>query len=158
MMRIGVISDTHQNRLEPTAAARLADMFAGVDIILHAGDLTSLQVLDDLRAPQVLAVCGNMDGYLVKESLPARRVLKLEGFNIGLVHGWGSPSGLAQRVRQEFTDVDCVVFGHSHTPFNQKMGGMLMFNPGSASSGPRGSGTVGILTLDKDITGRILEI
>lgn len=158
MMRIGVLSDTHQNRLEPKTAGRLADLFAKVDIIMHAGDLTSLQVLDDLRAPQVLAVCGNMDGHLVKQSLPARRVLKFEGFNIGLMHGWGSPAGLADRVRQEFEDVDCVVFGHSHRPFNQKMGKVLMFNPGAASGGPRGGGTVGILTLDKDITGRILEI
>jgi len=158
MMRIGVISDTHMASLEPALARRLAQVFTGVDMILHAGDLTGLSVLDDLAAPQVMAVCGNMDGHVARQSLPEKRVIRVQGFSIGLIHGWGSPSGLAERVLSEFTGVDCVVFGHSHTPLNQMLGKVLMFNPGSVCGGRGASPSVGILTVDKEITGQILDL
>lgn len=158
MTRIGVLSDTHLRAAEPALTRALAQAFAGVDMILHAGDLTNLAVLDCLQAPLIHAVAGNMDGAEVANQLPRKLVVEVEGKRIGLIHGWGSPFGLAGRVRGEFDQVDCVVFGHSHRSLNAVTGRVLMFNPGSASGGFIGSGTVGILTVDKEVSGKIVTL
>jgi hypothetical protein len=127
-------------------------------MILHAGDLVSLRVLDLLDAPQVLAVCGNMDDSTVAMTLPRKLEVEVEGLHIGLIHGWGSPVGLAARVAGEFTGVDAVVFGHSHRPMNARQGGVLMFNPGSVGKGFIGSGTVGLITVDQGLSGQIIRL
>ena len=158
MIRIGVISDTHLSGYDQELAQRAARHFAGVDLILHAGDLTSLSVLDALEAPEVIAVCGNMDGPDVSANLPIKRVVSAGGFKIGLIHGWGSPMGLAGRVAGEFQGVDAVVFGHSHRPTNLQKQGILLFNPGSYAKGFQESGTAGILELDKEIRGRVFKL
>ena len=157
-MRIGVVSDTHMSRMEPAYEAALAERFAGVDMILHAGDLTGLAVLDGLVAPQVHAVCGNMDDYLVATSLPPKRTITVEGYRIGLIHGWGAPNGLEKRVLAEFEDVDCVVYGHSHRPYNHQHKGVLLFNPGTAQPGYRGGATLGILSVDNGLKGEIISL
>jgi len=158
MTRIGVISDTHLRGCDPELTQRLAGPFAGVDMILHAGDLVNLRVLDCLEAPVVIAVAGNMDDYTVIHELPAKRIVDVEGKRIGLIHGWGPPLGLAARVAAEFGGVDCVIFGHSHRPMNARKGGVLMFNPGSVGRGLIGSGTVGLLTVDQEIKGEIIKL
>ncbi len=158
MMRIGVISDTHMTGYDPALAQRAAEVFAGVEMILHAGDLTSLEVLDALQAPEVIAVAGNMDTHVVKANLPGRRVISAGGFKIGLIHGWGSPMGLPGRVLNEFPGVDAIVFGHSHRPTNLTKQGILLFNPGSYVKGFLGSGSVGILELGQEITGRVIKL
>jgi hypothetical protein len=158
MIRVGVISDTHLRSYNQNLAQKLAKHFKDVQMILHAGDITELSVLDMLDAPQVIAVLGNMDGFAAAGSLPAKRLLKLEGFQIGLIHGYGPPNGLGKRVRQEFDDVDAIVFGHSHKPTNYVQDGVLYFNPGSASDGRGGEKTVGILTIGDSISGEIIEI
>jgi putative phosphoesterase len=158
MKLIGVLSDTHLRAPDPELAARLAQVFQGVDLILHAGDITNLTVLDMLEAPEVIAVAGNMDEPAVAHTLPDRRVVEVEDKRIGLIHGWGSPFGLAGRVAGAFRAVDCVVFGHSHRPMNALVGGVLMFNPGSVSRGLVGSGSVGLLTVGQGISGTIVKI
>ncbi len=158
MTRIGVLSDTHLKAFDPTLAQRLAGPFAGVEMILHAGDLVNLRVLEALEASRVVAVCGNMDDYTVAASLPAKRVVEVEGHRIGLIHGWGPPVGLAARVAREFDDVEAIVFGHSHRPMNARKDGVLFFNPGSLSRGLVGSGTVGLITMDRGISGQIIKL
>ncbi|MFH1035814.1 MAG: metallophosphoesterase family protein [Pseudomonadota bacterium] len=158
MTKIGVLSDTHLRDYQPELGQRLAQVFQGVDMILHAGDLVNLRVLDLLDAPQVRAVCGNMDDSTVAMTLPRKLVVEIEGFKIGLIHGWGSPVGLAGRVAGEFTGVDCIVFGHSHRPMNARQGGVLMFNPGSVGKGFIGSGTVGLLTVEQALSGQIIKL
>jgi uncharacterized protein len=157
MIRIGVLSDTHMTAYDPEFAEKARRHFAGVDMILHAGDLTNILVLDALQAPQVLAVCGNMDGPEAAVNLPQKRVIEVGAFKIGLIHGFGTPNGLAGRVAREFGEVDAVVFGHSHSPTNLEKGGILLFNPGSVAKGFRGSGTAGMLEVDQKITGRIFK-
>jgi uncharacterized protein len=125
-MKIGLISDTH-NYLDP----RVAKIFAGVDHILHAGDvgLTSLIVELEQIAP-VTAVIGNTDeGLTLRET----EVVTLAGKKF-LVHhivtpGVGSPR-IDQRMRDDAPDV--VMFGHTHKPFAQQVGSTLFFNPGYA--------------------------
>lgn len=161
-VKIGVISDTHI----PTRADHLPEVifqhFKGVDLILHAGDLEDIMVLYDLEdiAP-VKAVVGNMDPYELGEELPAKRSVKVGGVNIGLIHGWGDPKGLPQRVLEAFSgeNVSCIVFGHSHQPFNQEVQGILLFNPGSPTDrvfAPYNS--IGILHIGKEIKGEIIKL
>ncbi len=85
-MLIGVISDTHQGQPEAEWVERVQAAFAGVEMVLHAGDLTSLAVIEALWPLEVLAVAGNMDGYLVSQGLPRKRVVEAGG-RIGLIHG-----------------------------------------------------------------------
>ena len=127
--RIGVISDTH-GVLHPA----VADVFANVDAILHAGDIGGTHVLEALRrlAP-VTSVDGNNDDATGEEIVRT----KLGTLRVLLTHILPRPSKPAARVvaslRAEPADV--VVFGHSHLPHNEVVGGVRYFN--SASSGPR---------------------
>ncbi len=134
-MRVGVISDTHVktdeelNLLEEISRCHFKD----VDMIFHAGDMVDLRALKVLRrVTRTIAVRGNMDFPETKRVLPEKTVVKVGKCKIGLIHGRGPAAGLPERVREEFENVDCVVFGHSHEPFNRDIDGVLLFNPGSA--------------------------
>ncbi|MDO8885635.1 metallophosphoesterase family protein [Candidatus Oleimmundimicrobium sp.] len=133
-MRVGIISDTHVKNKEDLK--RLEEIvnhyFVGVDMILHAGDMVDLRALEILRrVAQTVAVRGNMDFPETKQVLPEKTVVEAAGCKIGLIHGWSPAAGLPQRVRKEFKNVDCIVFGHSHEAFNRDIDGVLLFNPGS---------------------------
>jgi putative phosphoesterase len=94
--------------------------------------------------------------------LPHKRVVRIDGASIGLIHGWGAREGLVERVRREFagTPLDCLVFGHSHVPMCHWHAGLLLFNPGSTTD-RRGMlyESVGILEIDNGmISGRIISL
>ena len=135
-MRVGVIADTHIVDSRRVIPAAVWDAFAGVDCILHAGDVARQQVLDDLAllAP-VYAVHGNVDPPALTQRLPPRRVLDLDGVTVGLTHGHlGRGRSTPQCALCAFDGVAnlrAVVFGHSHEPYNALAGEVLLFNPGS---------------------------
>ncbi|NLJ84998.1 MAG: metallophosphoesterase family protein [Firmicutes bacterium] len=106
--------------------------FGGVDLILHAGDIMEWSVIEELStvAP-VKAVYGNMDYPEVRHRIPRRQMIEIGGLKIGLIHGDGAGYNTLARARQAFSEVDCIVFGHSHRPYNQLHNGILLFNPGS---------------------------
>lgn len=158
-MKIGVVSDTHLRTPSPELL-RLAEVhFRDVDLILHAGDLVELSVLEAFSPCRVEAVAGNMDSAAAKSSLPLKRIVKAGLFRIGLIHGWGGPAGIEQRIRPEFTDIDCLVYGHTHRPANHVVAGVLFFNPGSATEKAYTTqNTVGILNLAQTITGVIVPL
>ena len=177
-MKIGVISDTHI----PGAQARLPDnlkrAFAGLDIILHAGDICNLDSLREIQNTFTLtmAVQGEEDDADVQRYLEAQRVVQFGDNRIGLIHGHqAEPGGWLRRLlklgptRSEeatrqaalaaFEDVSCIVYGHTHRPYVKMHGGVLLFNPGPAApvSGQRPS--VGLLEIDKrSIVGRIVYL
>lgn len=157
---IGVLSDTHLRSISPEQRQTLEHHLANVDLILHAGDITSQLVLDTLPASTVLAVRGNSDDYVLSQTLPEQLVTEVDGFKIGLIHGWGPPDGLTGRVRTRFNHVDCIVFGHSHQPCNQVEDGVLFFNPGSFSRNRdyTGRGSLGIIMVDQRLEGRIITL
>ncbi len=128
--RIGLISDTH-GRL-PNAVHTL---FAGVDRILHAGDIGPLSILADLEtiAP-VTAVWGNTDGFDVRARTAEIERLEVEGCSIVLLHGHqvGSPNPAA--LAAAYADGEVVVFGHSHKPLIERVRDRLFVNPGSAGA------------------------
>lgn len=151
-MRIAVLSDTHAGSIDRIPAATLKAL-AAADLIVHAGDFTERAVLDGLRAKgEVRAVRGNLDSAELKKLLPDRELFVLNGKTVGLTHGWGPPWGLAERVRKLFGDVDLVIFGHSHVPWNQTVGGTLLFNPGSAR------GTYGLISIEHEIRAEVVPV
>lgn len=158
-MKIGVISDTHLAGHD-ARLKRLADgPFREVDFILHAGDLVDISVLDSFEGKEVRAVYGNMDPLSVRTVLPDRLILELAGYRIGLMHGWGMPFNLEQKLLKELGHVDCLVYGHSHKPANRTKNGTLFFNPGSATDKRSAAfNTVGIIEIGSRIEGKIIEL
>lgn len=150
-MRIGVLSDTHIPGRARAVPATILEAFAGADLILHAGDLVSRAVLEVLRgvAP-VHAVAGNNDPPDLVAELGTVKLLELGGFRIGLTHGHvGTGSTTLKRALSQFSEVDCVVFGHSHQPVIDRVGQTLVFNPGSATDRRRAPAcSYGFLIID----------
>jgi len=161
MIKIGVISDTHIPKAALDLPADIYNDFVGVDLILHAGDVTELSVLRSLeKLAPVKAVCGNMDTGDICGAYPKKEIIKIGRFRIGLIHGYGPAKGLMKTVRSEFDkNIDVIVFGHSHNPVNEIVDGILFFNPGSPTDkvfSPYNS--YGILEADDKIQGRIIRI
>ena len=160
-MKIGVISDTHISREKPHLPDVIYNAFKDVDLILHAGDLVGISVLDELKKlAETQAVYGNMDGPKVRKVLPEKRIIKAGKFTIGLTHGHGPPFNLIDRVKREFTEkVDVIVFGHSHSPINEARDGILFFNPGSLTDKIFARyNSYGILTINDEIKGKIVRV
>jgi uncharacterized protein len=134
-MVIAVISDTHL----PRGARRLPNecvrRIAGADLLLHAGDFSTLDVLRELEAigPPLVGVHGNVDSPELCRLLPAKRIVEAEGARIAMIHDAGSRAGRLARMRARFGgEADAVVFGHSHLPLHEQAeDGFQIFNPGS---------------------------
>lgn len=128
-LTIGLISDTHGRCRTDVAAA-----LAGVELILHAGDVGSRDVLTELRtiAP-VHAVYGNVDDPWDPD-LTDVRFLEREGWTIALTHGHLVPRLSPEALLQRF-DTTIVVFGHTHRQAEYRTADRLVVNPGAA--GPR---------------------
>jgi uncharacterized protein len=131
---IAVISDTHLPRGNRTLPAACVERLRSADLILHAGDLVTADVLADLRAlgPPVQAVHGNVDDEQVRRLLPSARLVDAGGARIAMTHYAGPAGGRLRRLRARFADADAVVFGHSHIPLHERDdSGFQIFNPGS---------------------------
>jgi putative phosphoesterase len=103
------------------------------DLILHAGDFTYPEVLEELRdlGPPIEGVHGNVDVEELRRLLPEARVVDADGATIAMVHDAGPAYGRLERLRARFPDADAVVFGHSHIPLHEEQDGFQIFNPGS---------------------------
>lgn len=159
-MRIGVLSDTHVPTAKPALPAKVFDVFSGVDLIVHAGDIVQLSVLDELTAiAPVEAVAGNMDDVEAQTRLPRKKILTLGRFRAGLTHGKYKIDVQRQMIRQEFDDVDLIIYGHSHAPFWGREEGIFFLNPGSPTDtryAPFNS--VAILEVDDELKAEIIRI
>lgn len=161
-MKIGVLSDTHIHSIK--SGAELADKllsgpFKDVDAILHAGDHVLMELSTCFFPLPWYGVQGNMDR--AGADLPLQRVLKLDGYSIAMTHGWGAPQGLEERVLQRFdlSNIDVLIYGHSHYPVCRKEGSLLLLNPGSPTDrryAPFHS--VGILHLGTTLAGEIIRL
>ena len=161
MHRIGVISDTHI----PKHGARLPDSvmrhFEDVELILHAGDLSTLAVMDQLSAyAPVETVQGNVEQEEVVMALPIKRTLVVGGCEIGLVHILGERKDYARNARNEFGAARVVIFGHSHIPWLEDTNGLMLLNPGSAMDRRRQpTCTIALLTItDGEPSAEIIEL
>jgi putative phosphoesterase len=152
-MLIAVVSDTHM----PRGARRLPDAFVerirAADLLLHAGDFMTLQVLRELEriGPPLVGVHGNVDSAELRRLLPAERVVAVEDARIAMVHDAGPSGGRLERLRARYGEVaDAVVFGHSHLPLHERTDdGFQIFNPGSPTERRRAPAhTMGLATVE----------
>ena len=160
-MLIGLISDTHIPDRAKEIPEKVFEAFSEVDLIMHAGDLTSTKVMDDLEqiAP-VMAIQGNMDRARGID-LPAAKVIEAEGLKIGIVHGEVYPRADTQQLvyLAKELDVDILVSGHSHQPKIEQTDGVLLLNPGSPIVPRLADRTVMILEInDKEVDVEIIKI
>lgn len=157
-MKIGVVADTHSQEIP----GQMLEDFKSVDLIIHAGDFCSLDVLERLKKiKEVKAVWGNMDDGDIRKIFPRCQLIHCGNFFIGLFHGAGAPQTILDVVKNEFkgNKVDVVIFGHSHRPLNETIDGVLYFNPGSPNDAlyaPYRS--YGILELTDKISAKIIKV
>lgn len=134
-MLIAVISDTHMPRGGRRLPDACVEWIAGADLLLHAGDFSTVEVLHELEAigPPVVGVHGNVDSADLRRLLPEERVVEAEGARIAMVHDAGPRPGRFERMRGRFGDrADVVVFGHSHLPLHEQApDAFQILNPGS---------------------------
>jgi putative phosphoesterase len=131
--RLLILSDTHvpaRARALPTAVREAAD---AADLIVHAGDWVTAEVLDELETHgDVLGVWGNNDGPDLRARLPEIARRTIEGVRVAVVHETGASKGREARMDAAFADVDLLIFGHSHIPWDSTTPhGMRLLNPGS---------------------------
>lgn len=148
-MRIGVVADTHVGEVLPDLPDEVPEALVGCDIILHAGDITCMSVLDRLgEIAPVVAVQGDHD-RLAGIDLPRERVVVVRGQRIGLIHGRRTRAiempaaamslargravllGLHRHMRRRLGPVDLIVHGHLHMPVDTQVGGTRVFSPGA---------------------------
>jgi uncharacterized protein len=150
-MRVIVVSDTHAPRRWKSCPPALAAALRLADQVLHAGDVCTAAVLDELAqyAP-VRAVLGNNDGPDVAAwGAPATLETELAGLRVGMIHDSGAAGGRLRRMRAAFPAAELVIFGHSHIPLDARDGGFRIFNPGSPTDRRRQPhGTFGVLEID----------
>ncbi len=162
-MKIGVISDTHIPERGKEIPQKILEEFKKVDMIIHAGDLVDLNVLNKLKAVcgNVKAVWGNMDPDEVRKNLPEKEIFQVGKFKVGLMHGYGSPNNLIELLSSIFRDdnVNLIIFGHSHSSVNEERNGILFFNPGSPTDkifAPYNS--YGMIEINDKIEAKIIEL
>tara|TARA_Y100000588_G_C14045438_1_gene834758 strand:+ start:283 stop:750 length:468 start_codon:yes stop_codon:yes gene_type:complete len=140
-MRLGLISDTHGQVPHAVHSA-----LAGVDCILHAGDVGPMDVITELEAiAPVRAVLGNTDYGI---HLPETRLEEFWGEKI-MIHHIVDVDFPSQQVRNILNSdqPDIVMFGHTHVPFDAHRNGIWFINPGSASR-PRGNSSASVAIID----------
>ncbi|MCB1646345.1 MAG: YfcE family phosphodiesterase [Pseudomonadales bacterium] len=160
-MRIGLIADTHMPGSLAELWPQAYDAFREVDMILHAGDLHTLDVVDELhKLAPVYVARGNGDLDIVDDRLRDNWLIEARGVSIGMIHHFPSPvrksaEHIMKYVARHFEDVvpQVMIFGHTHLEGVHQVGDMLCINPGSPTL-PRNQtlrlGTIGFLELSQD--------
>jgi len=153
-MIFGVLADT-QGVLTPAQLSALQKAFKGVDVILHAGPVGDLRVIEQLQkiAP-TRAVCGNAEDSMVRSELFVRQAWRVGPVTMGLVHGYGKPQGLKKWLMHQFEEapVQVIIYGRNFEPTARQLGEVYFFSPGSFSGnlpegqhGKKGPCRVGLL-------------
>lgn len=165
-MKVLVISDTHIPVAANELPAVIIEQAKKSNCCIHAGDFTGIEVLKNLEnLTKIYAVSGNMDNPDIRERLPGKVIIELEGINVGIIHGRGAPSNLIDNyIKHEFSDdlkkIDIIIFGHTHYPADKTIEEKIYFNPGSPTDtifAPYRS--YGILEIEgKSIKRRIIKI
>ncbi len=150
--KIGLLSDTHLYAVSEQFRQQIQIAFSSCETIIHAGDITDMDVLAAFHPKTVFAVHGNMCGHKTRDLLPESRLLAINGYRVGVCHGTGSRQTIEERLSQRFYDADCIVYGHTHQPVAHRRGTVLYVNPGSfQGTGRYGSpGTYALLSVGRD--------
>ncbi len=155
-IKIGVVSDTHLVKDDGSFQKLTEKFFKDCDLIVHCGDIVNEEIFLPVKK-EIIAVRGNMD---ISSALPIKREITILEKKIGIIHGYGAPTGIRDRIKKEFQEVDCILYGHTHYPYCNKEDDILFLNPGSAFDrrwAPKN--TIGYLYITTDnIRGEIKEI
>jgi putative phosphoesterase len=129
-----VLADTHVPRRAKDLPAEVWAAVERADAVLHAGDWVDVALLDALeqRSARLVGVYGNNDGAALRARLPEVARVTLGGVRFAVVHETGGKEGRERRAAAAYPDVDVLVFGHSHIPWDTTAGsGLRLLNPGS---------------------------
>ena len=131
-MRLLLLADTHVPKRAKDLPAEVWAAVDAADLVVHAGDWVTVDLLDELSArADVLGCWGNNDGRALRERLPEVAVRTVEGVRLAVVHETGPAAGRESRMDRRH-DADLLVFGHSHIPWDSTTPrGMRLLNPGS---------------------------
>ncbi len=171
VLRVGLLADTHIPNPLPRLPATLHTAFAGVDCLIHAGDLVALSVLGELgEIAPTSAVAGNCDPPEVASRLPERTTLSLAGRRVGVHHGhqrqvlqnqyvgcgYDAPEFdlFYQAMSTQLPNCDVIVFGHFHAPVVKAWRGILFVNPGSISP-PHARPTYAVLEIGAQVKAQV---
>jgi len=150
-MLIGLISDTHIPERAEKIPVTILKAFKNVELIIHAGDLTSIEVKKELeKIAPVLAVQGNMDRKKNLD-LPKSLTKTIEGVKIGVKHGEIHPKGDTQQlyyIAKEL-DAEVLISGHTHQAFIEQLDDVLLLNPGSPTVPRLTDPTVMLMSVEK---------
>jgi uncharacterized protein len=133
-VRLVVVADTHVPTRARTLPEALWRDLEHADVVVHAGDWVSADLLDQVeaRSRRLVAVWGNNDGPPLRDRLPEVAYADLDGLRLAVVHETGGRAGREARCDRRFPDTDLLVFGHSHVPWDDTTpGGLRLLNPGS---------------------------
>jgi putative phosphoesterase len=133
-VRVLLLSDTHVPARARDLPSQVWDEVDRADAVIHAGDWVDVALLDRLedRARELVAVYGNNDGAELRRRLPEVARITLAGVRVAVVHETGAARGREQRCAAAYPDVDLLVFGHSHIPWDSTAeSGLRLLNPGS---------------------------
>ena len=153
-MRLVVLADTHVPRRARDLPAEVWAAVEQADAVLHAGDWVDVALLDELerRNARVIGVYGNNDGPALRARLPEVARATLGGLRFAVVHETGGRQGREQRAAASYPDVDVLVFGHSHIPWDEEYDGQRAFNPGSPTDKRRQPhGTMGEIVIEDGV-------
>ena len=158
-MRLLLLADTHVPKRARDLPSQVWGEVERADLVVHAGDWVDVALLDALesRSRQLLACWGNNDGPALRARLPEVAHATVEGVRLAVVHETGSSAGRERRADAAHPDVDLLVFGHSHIPWDTvTAGGMRLLNPGSPTDRRRQPvGTVMTLELSAGAVGGV---
>ncbi|GAA0660084.1 metallophosphoesterase [Streptomyces thermocarboxydovorans] len=158
-MRLLLTSDTHLPRRAKRLPEELLGELAAADVVFHAGDWVDTATLDLLlsHSRRLVAVHGNNDGPELRSRLPEIAYAELDGLRFGVIHETGPARGREERCAARFPELDVLVFGHSHIPWDTTApNGLRLLNPGSPTDRRRQPHcTYMTATLD---SGRLTEV
>jgi putative phosphoesterase len=129
-----IVADTHVPKRARDLTPALWREIEAADVVLHAGDWVDETLLDavEARARRLVAVWGNNDHGALRERLPEVARVEVDGIRIAVVHETGTAKGREERCSAAYDDVDVLVFGHSHIPWDTTTAtGLRLLNPGS---------------------------
>ncbi len=158
-MKIVVVADTHLEIVTEDLEQICREYCTDADLVIHLGDWESLEIYRFFQKYPLIGLAGNSDPHQLKKLLPYKKIVKIGKYRIGMIHGSGAPFDLTRRIRREFVDVDVILFGHTHEPYQSREENLLWLNPGSLLWG-RGQveRSLAIINLDERITSDIIML